>query len=275
MRRGDPRDPLLLQVLPQAVETNPVQGFDPDPLGESSSMPEKGLLWKYQGRILTLSAGSCSIHCRFCFRRYFPCSSGDFPQADWHTILERTKNELSIHELILSGGDPLLLPDEKIGELLEKFAEIPHLRRIRFHSRLPITIPNRITNDLLSALWKTRLPVFFVVHVNHPAEIDGEVASSFARLIDAGIPVLSQGVLLRGINDRAEILAELFERLVDLRVIPYYLHQLDRVAGSAHFEVPEAEGIALVKRLRAMLPGYAVPRYVRETIGGAYKEVLF
>jgi EF-P beta-lysylation protein EpmB len=274
MRRGDPCDPLLLQVLPQADETTSAPGFEPDPLGESSSMIEKGLLWKYQGRILALSAGSCSIHCRFCFRRHFPYSSGDFSDAAWHSILQRTKIEPSIHEVILSGGDPLLLSDEKIAQILEKFAAIPHLRRIRLHSRLPITIPNRITDNLLSALENTRLPVVFVVHVNHPAEIDDAVASAFGRLIDAGIPVLSQGVLLRKINDRADILAELYERLVDLRVMPYYLHQLDRVAGSAHFEVPEAEGVAIIEQLRARLPGYAVPRYVRETAGGEYKKVL-
>ena len=274
MRRGDPHDPLLLQVLPQAAELAVVSGFGPDPLGESTSMPEKGLLWKYQGRILLVATGSCAVHCRFCFRRHFPFSGGDCSEIPWEQILHRVKIERSIHEVILSGGDPLTLPDDKIAYIIKQVAGIPHISRVRIHSRMPIMIPNRITDKLLAGLCGTRLPVIMVVQINHPAEIDEPVAAALGRLVDAGIPVLSQGVLLRGVNDRLEILAALYERLADLRVMPYYLHQLDCVAGAARFEVPVAEGIALIRQLRARLPGYAVPRYVRETCGGECKEVL-
>jgi KamA family protein len=176
--------------------------------------------------------------------------------------------------VILSGGDPLCLEDGFLAELAEKLAAIPHVRRLRVHTRLPIVIPQRVTEGLIGWLRGTRLVPVLVVHVNHPAEIDGAVAAALRRLVEAGIPVLSQSVLLRGVNDRVEVLAELFERLVDLRVMPYYLHQLDRVLGAAHFEVPEQRGIALVRRLRARLPGYAVPRYVRDAPGMSHKWVL-
>jgi L-lysine 2,3-aminomutase len=274
MRSGDPRDPLFLQVFPQAAELVSAPGFERDPLGESLSMPEKNLLWKYQGRILVVAADRCAVHCRFCFRRHFPYSGGDCGGVPWESIQERVRNDPSVHEVILSGGDPLMLPDEEIGSIIHRFGEIPHVGRVRIHSRLPIMIPHRINERLLAVLRDSRLAVIMVVHVNHPAEIDDAVAAALGRLVDAGIPVLSQGVLLRGVNDRVETLVALYERLADLRVMPYYLHQLDRVAGAAHFEVPIDEGIALVRQLRARLPGYAVPRYVRETCGGECKEVL-
>ena len=183
-------------------------------------------------------------------------------------------SDRSIHEVILSGGDPLMLADATLGRLAEELSAIPQLRRLRIHTRLPVMIPQRVTNELISWIRGCRLSTVVVVQVNHPAEIDGNVASAFGRLVDAGIPVLNQSVLLRGVNDRADVLAELCERLVDLRVMPYYLHQLDAVAGAAHFEVPISTGIALVAELRARLPGYAVPRYVRESRGGVSKEIL-
>jgi KamA family protein len=180
----------------------------------------------------------------------------------------------SIEEVILSGGDPLVLPDRCLAELAGQLAEIPHLRRLRVHTRLPIVIPERVTGALLAWLRGTRLAPWVVVHANHPAELDAAVAAALGRLVDAGVPVLNQSVLLRGVNDRADVLAELCRRLADLRVRPYYLHQLDRVAGAAHFEVPEARGLRLIESLRAELPGYAVPRYVRDRRGAASKELL-
>jgi KamA family protein len=192
----------------------------------------------------------------------------------WEDALGRVEREPTIHEVILSGGDPLTVEDGRLASLADRLAQVPHVSRLRVHTRLPIAIPQRVTPELIAWLRGTRLASIVVVHVNHAAEIDRAVAESLARLIDAGVPVLSQSVLLRGVNDSVESLAALCERLVDLRVIPYYLHQLDRVAGAAHFEVPEAEGIELVRRLRARLPGYAVPRYVRETPGGNCKETL-
>ena len=192
----------------------------------------------------------------------------------WHSALQAIAADPSISEVILSGGDPLTLPDYKLARLVEQLNAIPQLRRIRIHSRLLVMIPQRVNDDLLAWLRTGRLSPFVVVQVNHPAEIDDEVAGAFARLVSGGVPVLNQAVLLRGVNDRADVLADLCQRLVNLRVMPYYLHQLDAVAGAAHFEVPVATGIALIAELRARLPGYAVPRYVRETKGGLSKQNL-
>jgi L-lysine 2,3-aminomutase len=275
MRRGDPRDPLLLQVLPQGAELLPAAGFTCDPLGEAEQSTTPGLLWKYTGRILILTTPACGVHCRFCFRQHFPFERGSSsPLSAWWPALKKIASEPSIREVILSGGDPLMLPDEELESLVEKLGKISHVRRLRIHSRLPVMIPQRVTDDLLRLLSGGRQAPVMVVHVNHPAEIDAEVAGTLTRLVDAGIPTLSQGVLLRGINDRADALAELYERLVELRVMPYYLHQLDPVAGAAHFEVPVEQGIDLIHQLRGRLPGYAVPRYVRETREGPSKEIL-
>lgn len=304
IRRGDPADPLLLQVLPRAAELATAPGYSADPLGEAHAHCGPGLLRKYQGRVLMVTTGACAVHCRFCFRRHFSFNSEPvggaentrFPSATPHcnggtlrnsgylpedaqadnvdSVLRTVAADRSIHEIILSGGDPLMLSDRKLAELIERLAEIHHLRRLRIHARLPVMVPRRVTDELIGSIRGTRLSTIMVVHVNHPAEIDEEVARAFGRLIDSGVPLLSQSVLLRGVNDRADVLAELCERLADLRVIPYYLHQLDPVAGAAHFEAPVATGAALVAELRARLPGYAVPRYVRETRGGTNKEIL-
>ena len=324
IRPGDPADPLLRQVLPQAAELVPAPGFSPDPLGEAKTGCGPGLLHvlqKYQGRILMVTTGSCAVHCRYCFRRHFPYQNAlgkgtvpfssnenrDSPPcvgvavalpspqsaensgvavqlppqhsvvslyAQWDGALEQIAADPSLHEVILSGGDPLTLPDAELAEIIGRLAEVPHLRRLRIHTRLPVMIPQRITDELLGLLRGNRVSPIMVVQVNHPAEIDPAVARAFGRLVDAGVPLLNQAVLLRGVNDRADVLAELCERLVDLRVMPYYLHQLDPVAGAAHFEVPIETGRTLIAALRARLPGYAVPRYVRETRGGTNKEVL-
>jgi len=194
--------------------------------------------------------------------------------GDWRPAVERIAAEGSIREVILSGGDPLTVDDSRLARLARRLADVPHLRRLRVHTRLPIVVPQRVTEELLAWLRGTRLTAVLVLHVNHPAEIDTPVAAALGRLVDAGVPVLSQSVLLRGVNDRVDVLAELCERLVDLRVMPYYLHQLDRVAGAAQFEVPEATGVELLRQLRARLPGYAVPRYVQEVPGRPNKVVL-
>jgi EF-P beta-lysylation protein EpmB len=274
IRRGDPSDPLLLQILPQAAEKAQCPGYGPDPLGEANAPCGPGLLRKYEGRALILTTGTCAVHCRFCFRRHFPCGFYPSTTGGWGPILRKIAADHSVREVILSGGDPLMLADGPLAELLDQLAEIPHISRLRFHTRLPVMIPQRVTNGLLSLIRGCRLSPIMVVHANHPAEIDDDVAAAFGRLADAGIPLLNQSVLLRGVNDRADVLAALSERLIDLRVVPYYLHHLDPVAGAAHFEVPISIGIALIAELRARLPGYAVPRYVREPIGGAGKEVL-
>ena len=271
---GNPQDPLLLQVIPQSEEVCPQPGFSTDPVGERKTTRWHGVLWKYPGRLLIVASQGCAVHCRFCFRRHFRCPSALSDGEDWSRLLERIRREPSIHEVILSGGDPLTLDDGPLAGIFDDLAAIPHLQRVRIHSRLPIVIPQRVTGELVASMQRARLTVIVVVHVNHPAEIDGPVAAALGRLVDGGVPVLSQSVLLRGVNDCVEVLAELFERLVNLRVMPYYLHQLDRVTGAAHFEVAEQVGIELVRQLRARLPGYAVPRYARETAGEPSKRVL-
>jgi L-lysine 2,3-aminomutase len=274
IRPGDADDPLLLQVLPRPAEMNQTPGFTPDPLGENATLCGPGLLWKYQNRILILTTQSCAVHCRFCFRRHFLFDTSTETPAKWGEAFRLISDEPSIHELILSGGDPLILTDDKLSEMAAIFTHIHHLKRIRIHTRMPVLIPQRICEELISWIKELRLATIMVIHVNHPAEIDDEVENAFGRLVDAGIPLLSQGVLLAGINDSVEVLAELYERLANLKVMPYYLHQLDPVAGAAHFEVPVAKGKELISKLRSRLPGYAVPRYVRETQEETSKNIL-
>ena len=274
IKPGDAADPLLKQVLPVADELEVLPGFTTDPLGESEAVLTDGLLQKYAGRVLLVTTGACAVHCRYCFRRHFPYEDVPGAMERWEPALEQIADDVSIREVILSGGDPLMLSDDRLTELVARITPIEHVRRLRVHTRLPIMIPSRVTDELISLLGDTRLVPLVVVHVNHAAEIDDSVAAALARLVDAGIPVLNQAVLLRGVNDNVEALSELSERLLDVRVMPYYLHQLDRVAGAAHFEVPVEQGRALVEQLRARLPGYAVPRYVEEMPGELNKTVL-
>jgi EF-P beta-lysylation protein EpmB len=274
MQSGDPHDPLLRQVLPWDAELVPVAGFDTDPVGDRTAALQPGLLQKYPSRVLMLATGACAVHCRYCFRRHFPYSTVPRSLADWEPAIRDIEADESIHEVILSGGDPLTLVDDLLGALAERLASIAHLRRLRIHTRLPIVIPERVDGQLLAWLCGTRLTPIMVVHANHPRELDESVAASLSRLVNAGVPVLNQAVLLSGVNDNVGVLGELCERLVDLRVMPYYLHQLDRVAGAAHFEVPEEQGLAIIEELRARLPGYAVPRYVHEVAGELSKTVI-
>jgi EF-P beta-lysylation protein EpmB len=262
-----------VQVLPRAAELTAVPGYRTDPLGEADACCAPGLLQKYAGRILMVATPHCAVHCRFCFRRAF-CPRQAAGPRETAAALACIAGDPSIHEVIFSGGDPLTLPDAQLSTLLEQFARIGHVRRLRVHTRLPIVVPQRVTGELVSLLSGVRTPLIMTVHVNHPREIDDQVSEALRRVADAGIPLLSQSVLLRGVNDRAETLAALYERLVTLRVIPYYLHHLDPVAGAAEFEAPISAGLGLMAALRARLPGYAVPRYVRETPGGTSKEVL-
>ena len=274
MKKGDPRDPLLMQVLPLGAELKSPAGFTADPVGDRAAEKSAGLLKKYDRRALLITTGACAIHCRYCFRRHFPYSEGPRSVEEWEPALDIIRGDESLDEVILSGGDPLTLMDDHLAELAQRLADIPHLKRLRVHTRLPIMIPQRVNEDLLAWLRGTRLAPIMVVHANHANEIDDAVAKALARLIDAGIPVLNQSVLLRGINDTAAALIELSRRLVDLRVMPYYLHQLDRVQGAAHFEVPVCRGLELIEEMRQHLPGYAVPRYVQEVAGDLHKRVL-
>lgn len=274
MQTGNPDDPLLAQVLPLGAELNSALGYSADPVGDRGANQAPGLLQKYAGRALLITTGACAVHCRYCFRRLYPYSEGPRSIADWQPALDRLAADRSIDEVLLSGGDPLMLRDEQLAELARRLAEIPHLRRLRIHTRLPIVIPQRVTGALLDWVCGTRLTPIMVVHANHPQEIDEATCGALAKLVDAGVPVLNQSVLLRGVNDSADALIELSRRLIDLRVVPYYLHQLDRVQGAAHFEVPIRRGLELIEDMRRALPGYAVPRYVQEVAGEEHKRVL-
>ena len=271
VRRGNPDDPLLRQILPLDVEADEVRGYTLDPLAEERAERAPGLLHKYRGRALLVAAGVCAINCRYCFRRHFPYDKTPHGIEAWKPALDELRADVSIHEIILSGGDPLVLTDVALARLVERLDTIAHLRRLRIHTRLPVVIPQRVDDALVGWLRRTRLTPVVVVHTNHPNEIDDACAAAFGRLIDAGIPVLNQTVLLRGVNDDADVLTTLCERLADLRVMPYYLHQLDAVTGTAHFHVDENRGLEIVAALRMRLPGYAVPRYVREAPGIGHK----
>lgn len=268
---GDPRDPLLLQVLPLDEELRPVPGFMPDAVGDGAAREAPGLLHKYAGRVLLIATGACAIHCRYCFRRHYPY--GDEPRRidEWEPALAAIAADPTIHEVILSGGDPLVLTDARLAALIERLDGIAHLRRLRVHTRLPIVLPDRVTEELLDLLAGSRLQPVMVVHANHPREIAGDCAAALRRIVRAGIPTLNQAVLLKGINDSAAVQEKLCEALIDLGVLPYYLHQLDRVSGAAHFEVAPEAGLEIIAALRGRLPGYAVPRYVREVPGEASK----
>ena len=270
---GNPHDPLLLQVLASPAEQQNVSDTYCDPVGDLDAVVAPGLLHKYKDRALVVSTGACGIHCRYCFRRDFPYSDASLSKATWRTAMSYVR-ENQIEEVILSGGDPLTLVDATLERLLDGIESIDHVRRLRIHSRMPIAIPQRITERLVCRLSQSRLAVWMVIHANHVNELDEFVVEATDRMIDAGIPVLNQAVLLRNVNDDANALYQLCLKLVNHRVQPYYLHQLDRAVGTTHFEVPVSRGLQLVDELRTRLPGYAVPTYVCEQAGKASKTVL-
>ncbi|MGH8614471.1 MAG: EF-P beta-lysylation protein EpmB [Gammaproteobacteria bacterium] len=274
MCKGNPKDPLLLQVLPLQAEQYKVPGYGPDPVGDLRAETVPGVLHKYHGRALLVATGACAVHCRYCFRRHFPYSASN-PAADgWRQALEYIRADPSIREVLLSGGDPLSLPDSRLGELAQCIAGIAHVRRLRVHSRVPIVVPKRVNRALITWLTATRLSAVLVVHANHANEIDDEVRAAMHELAKTGVTVLNQSVLLRGINDSPEALALLSERLFEARVLPYYLHLLDPVQGAAHFAVDRAVAVRLQRDLSALLPGYLVPKLVWEEAGAAYKQPL-
>jgi EF-P beta-lysylation protein EpmB len=274
IRRGDSDDPLLRQVLPVDAESDVAEGFSRDPVGDAAATLGPGVLQKYAGRALLITTGACAVHCRYCFRRHFPYEEPPHSEAAWDQALATVAGDKTIHEVILSGGDPLMLVDSRLASLVEKVAAIPHVTRLRIHTRLPIMIPSRVTDELIAWLTSSRLTPVMVIHANHAQELDDEVAGAMARLHQAGVMLLNQAVLLRGVNDTVDAQAALSERLIAIGVVPYYLHQLDRVAGAAHFEVPIAEGKRIVATLRARLPGYTVPRYVQEVAGEVSKIIV-
>lgn len=271
---GDPADPLLRQVLPQAAELESVPGFVADPLDEHRASVAPGVLHKYPGRALLIVTGACAVHCRYCFRREFPYADHHAGVDAWQPALAYLAGDSSLREVILSGGDPLTLSNPRLGRLLAALDGIVHLQRLRIHSRAPVVLPARIDDELLETLAQTRLRRVAVIHANHPREIDDTVAAALRRLGSAGVTLFNQSVLLRGVNDAPEILAELSEALFAAGVTPYYLHLLDPVRGAAHFAVKESDALAIMEALRQRLPGYLAPRLVREQPGQLAKTLV-
>lgn len=265
-------DPILLQFLPLEEEQIETLQFQRDPVGDQEARKTNKLLQKYEGRALLLCTGSCAMHCRFCFRQKYDYPAGG---KQFEEELEILRQDPSISEIILSGGDPLSLSNEILKNLIENLDQIPHLQRLRFHTRFPIGIPERIDEAFLALLKKTRMQPVFIIHTNHPLELDTDVLAALKKVHKLGIPILSHTVLLRRINDQVSILAELFNKLANNGILPYYLNQLDRVQGAAHFEVSEEEGLELMAKLSKKLSGYAVPKYAKEETGMPSKTRLY
>ncbi len=274
MVTGDRDDPLLRQVLPLATEQDRIPGFIEDPVGDLEAATAPGVLHKYHGRALLIATGACAIHCRYCFRRHFPYGDAPANREGWHKTLDYLGSDPSIREVILSGGDPLMLSDERLGEQIGGLEQIPHLRRLRIHSRLPVLLPKRITPELTGLLIENRLQTLLVIHCNHARELPDGTRRKLRELRGSGVTLLNQSVLLRGVNDSVEVLSDLSESLFDSGVLPYYLHLLDPVLGAAHFEVPDAEARRLYLGLLDRLPGYLVPKLVREHVGAPSKRPL-
>ena len=265
MEKGNPNDPLLRQVLPINDELITYPGFNDDPVGDLASASLIGVLHKYHGRVLIVLSGSCAINCRYCFRRAFPYNDNS-ALKHWPQIIEYLKNHHEISEVILSGGDPLLVDDEQLASVIRDVEAIPHITTLRIHTRLPVVIPSRITDEFIDLLSRSCLQTVVVLHINHANEIDDELSAALLRLKSAAI-VLNQAVLLKNINDSVDALESLSRRLFAAGVLPYYVHQLDRVVGAHHFYVSQEQGVQLMAALQARLPGYLVPRYVQEVPG--------
>lgn len=271
MAKGDPADPLLRQVLPLGEELVAVPGYVSDPVGDMPSRAARGVLHKYRGRVLLIATAACGVHCRYCFRRHFPYSDETARADEWRAALDYLRADPTIHEVILSGGDPLSLSDERLATLNAELDRIPHLTTLRIHTRQPVVLPSRVDEKLLCWIGAGRLQKVMVLHMNHAREMDAALAGACAKLRQAGAMLLNQSVLLRGVNDAVDALQALSEAAFSAGVLPYYLSLLDPVAGAAHFDVPEAAALALMDALRARLPGYLVPKLVREVAGAPSK----
>lgn len=272
MRHGDRHDPLLRQVLPITDELKVVPGFSLDAVGDGAAKKATGVIQKYRGRALLVTTGSCAINCRYCFRRHFDYGAENAAREGWRDAVDAIAQDPDIDEVILSGGDPLSLATHKLVELTQALKQIPHLRRLRIHSRLPVVLPERVDDELVQWIASLPWPVAFVIHANHANEFDATVDAAMARLRAAGATLLNQAVLLRGVNDSIEALQALSERSFAAGVLPYYLYQVDRVEGVAHFEVADDTAKDLHAQLTARLSGYLVPKLVREISGDSSKR---
>ncbi len=274
MQPQNPNDPLLLQVLASAKELTPHADYVPDPLEERVKNPMSGLIHKYFGRVLLVLTGACAVHCRYCFRRHFPYEDNNPGRVGWKPVMDYIASNTEIHEVILSGGDPLLASDTMLSDLLMDLQNIPHVQTIRFHTRVPVVLPERISEDFLQLMASIKPQKVMVLHVNHPHELDEGVVASLKKLSQAGFVLLNQSVLLRGVNDDATVLMTLSQRLFASGVLPYYLHLLDKVQGASHFEVLEEEAKIIFAQLQGLLPGYLVPRLAREEAGKKHKTLI-
>ena len=273
MQKGDADDPLLMQVLPAASE-NTLSGVT-DPVGDLNAMATPGLLHKYKGRVLLVTTGACAIHCRYCFRRHFPYSSSNPRKNEWQRAIEYLRTHDDIHEVILSGGDPLVLDNNKLERLCTALEQIPHIQWLRIHTRLPVVLPSRIDNGLITLLHKLRFRITLVIHANHANELMRDELEALQRLAATGITLLNQSVLLKGVNDSTASLISLSKRLYQAGVLPYYLHMLDPVQGAMHFDVSRNRAIEIQNTLKQELPGFLVPRLVKEMPGEASKTAIF
>ncbi|MDX1901261.1 MAG: EF-P beta-lysylation protein EpmB [Gammaproteobacteria bacterium] len=274
MRHGDVNDPLLRQVLPLGIETEFTPGFSNDPLGESDVNPLPGLLHKYHGRALMTMTSACGVNCRYCFRRAFPYDQNNPGSEGFENILRYIDDDKTLSEIIFSGGDPLMVSDTLLATRVKQLEKIPHLKRVRIHTRMPIIVPERICSELLTWIQASRFQIILVVHANHPNEVNDEVKHAMQKLRGLNVTVLNQSVLLKGVNDNAETLIALSEKLFDAHILPYYLHALDRVQGAAHFDLPRATAISLHKSMQEKLPGFLVPKLVEEKAGAKSKWMV-
>lgn len=271
IRKGTLDDPILKQFLPSILENQIDPSFLKDPVGDQLCRKSPKLLHKYQGRVLLVCTSACAMHCRYCFRQHFDYNISD---KTFENELQLIAEDATINEVILSGGDPLSLDDRILSDLLQHLAKIPHIRKVRFHTRFPIGIPERIDAAFLNMLQGIPLQFWFVIHSNHANELDADIFAALKSIQKLGIPILNMSVLLKGINDNVEALKELFDTLANHGIFSYYLNQLDRVQGAAHFEVPEWRGKELIRELAATLPGYAIPKYVKEMTGKPGKTMI-
>ena len=271
MEKGNPNDPLLLQVLPQAQENSESEGFIKDPLAEKHSNLSKGLIHKYNSRVLLIMSSGCAVNCRYCFRRHFPYSENRMNDEDWQNILQYLAADDSIEEVIFSGGDPLMMSDQQLAQRITDLEQIPHIERLRIHTRLPVVIPQRISEDLVTMLANTRLTAIMVLHINHANELHQVLKKQTQALLKAGVLLLNQAVLLKGINNTFSAQQALSKALINLNITPYYLHLLDKVQGAQHFDIDEAEAREIYKQMLNNLSGYLLPKLVREESGKGSK----
>ena len=274
MEKGNPNDPLLRQVLPLDMECHEVVGYTKDPLHEIKANPLPGLLHKYKGRVLINPISACAIHCRYCFRRHFPYDENNPNRNDWQKVFDYIASDITIHEVILSGADPLTANEKTLYFFSDAFHQIAHIKRLRIHTRMPVVLPERITNEFIEWIAQLNMPLIIVIHANHPQEVDGQVYHALSDLKDAGVTLLNQSVILRGVNDDASILIKLSEVLFEAGVIPYYLHVLDKVAGAHHFDITLFEAHKIYRTMQYALPGYLVPKLVQEISGEGAKKIV-